>query len=173
MDTFLEILKYILPSFVMFGALYFVMNRFLETEHRKQLMLLRKDNNTVTTPLRLQAYERLVLFLERTSMDKLVLRVNKPGMSANLLKAELLRTIQQEFDHNLTQQLYVSNTSWDTVKKVADESLKVVKLAATQMKPNSTAMDLAQKIFEIMTKLEKSPSQIAILILKKEIRQLF
>ncbi len=173
MDTFLEILKYILPSFVMFGALYFVMNRFLDTEHRKQLMVLRKENNTVTTPLRLQAYERLVLFLERISMDKLVLRVNKPGMSAKLLKAELLRTIQQEFDHNLTQQLYISNTSWDTVKKAKDEYLKVVNLAGSQMKPDSNSLNLAQKIFEIMTKLEKSPSQIAILILKKEIRQLF
>ncbi len=173
MDTFLEILKYILPSFVMFGALYFVMNRFLETEHRKQLMVLRKENNTITTPLRLQAYERLVLFLERISMDKLVIRVNKPGMSANLLKAELLRTIQQEFDHNLTQQLYISNTSWETVKKTKDESMKIVNLAASQMKPNAKATDLGQKIFEIMTKLEKSPSQITILILKKEIRQLF
>lgn len=157
----------------MFGALYFVMNRFLDTEHRKQLMVLRKENNTVTTPLRLQAYERLVLFLERISMDKLVLRVNKPGMSAKLLKAELLRTIQQEFDHNLTQQLYISNTSWDTVKKAKDEYLKVVNLAGSQMKPDSNSLNLAQKIFEIMTKLEKSPSQIAILILKKEIRQLF
>ena len=142
----------------MFGALYFVMNRFLDTEHRKQLMVLRKENNTVTTPLRLQAYERLVLFLERISMDKLVLRVNKPGMSAKLLKAELLRTIQQEFDHNLTQQLYISNTSWDTVKKAKDEYLKVVNLAGSQMKPDSNSLNLAQKIFEIMTKLEKSPS---------------
>ena len=173
METFLEILKYILPSLIMFGALYFVMNRFLDTEHRKQLMALRKENNTVTTPLRLQAYERLVLFLERISMDKLVLRISKPGMSAFLLKAELLRTIQQEFEHNLTQQLYISNTSWETVKKAKDESLKVINLAGTQMKPDSKAIDLGQKIFEIMTKLEKSPSQLAISILKKEIRQLF
>ncbi len=173
MDTFLEILKYILPSFVMFGALYFVMNRFLDSEHRKQLMVLRKENNTVTTPLRLQAYERLVLFLERISMDKLVLRVSRPGMSANMLKAELLRTIQQEFEHNLTQQLYISNSSWESLVQAKDESLKIVKIAASKTAPNGTAIELGQKIFEIMVKLDKSPAQIAILILKKEIRQLF
>ena len=173
METFLEILKYILPSFITFGATYFVMNKFLDSEHRKQLLLLRQENQKLTTPLRLQAYERLILFLERISMDKLVLRVNKPGMNASLLQAGLIRTIQQEYEHNLTQQLYTSNSSWDTVKKAKDESLKIVNLAGAQMKPDSNATDLGQKIFEIMTKLDKSPSQIAILILKKEIRQLF
>lgn len=173
METFLEILKYILPAFITFGATYFVMNKFLDTEHRKQLLVLRQENQKVTTPLRLQAYERLVLFLERISMDKLVIRVNKPGMSAQLLKAELLRTIQHEFDHNLTQQLYISNTSWETIKKAKDESLKIVNIAGAQMKSGTKGADLGQKIFEIMMKLEKSPSQIAILILKKEIRQLF
>ena len=173
MDTFLEILKYILPSLVMFVALYFVMNRFLETEHRKQLMMLRKENNTVTTPLRLQAYERLVLFLERISMDKLVLRVSKSGMSAKMLKSELLITIQQEFEHNLTQQLYISNSSWENVTQAKDESLKIVRIAASKVSPDANAVQLGQKIFEIMVNLEKSPAQIAILILKKEIRQLF
>jgi len=173
METFLELLKYILPSFITFGATYFVMNKFLDTEHRKQLLLLRQENQKITTPLRLQAYERLVLYLERIAMDKIVLRISKPEMSAKLLQSNLMRTIQQEFDHNLTQQLYTSNTSWETVKKAKDESLKVIKIAGTQMKPDAIGAELGQKIFEIMMKLDKSPSQIAILILKKEIRQLF
>jgi len=173
METFLELLKYILPSLIMFGGVYFVLNKFLDTEHRKQLLELRQENQKITTPLRLQAYERLVLFLERMAMDKLVLRINKPGMSAQLLKADLLRTIQQEFDHNLTQQLYTSNTAWDTVKTAKDESLKIVNMAAAQVKPDAQGVELGQKIFEIMMKLDKSPAQIAVLILKKEIRQLF
>ena len=173
MDTFLEILKYILPSIIVFGATYLVMSKFLDAEHRKQLLMLRQENQKVTTPLRLQAYERLVLFLERISMDKLVLRINKPGMSAKMLQTDLMRAIQQEFDHNLTQQLYISNTSWETVKKAKDESLKIVNLAGAQMKPDSKSAELGQKIFEIMMKLDKSPAQIAVLILKKEIRQLF
>jgi hypothetical protein len=173
METFLEILKYTLPSFIMFGALYIVMNRFLETEHRKQLMILRKENNTITTPLRLNACERLVLFLERISMDKVVLRVSKPGTSAKVLKNDLIRTIQQEFEHNLTQQLYISNSTWETIVQAKDESLKMIRISASQVRPDATAVELGQKIFEIVLKLEESPSQIAILILKKEIKQLF
>ena len=106
-------------------------------------------------------------------MDKLVLRVSKPGMSANLLKADLLKTIQQEFEHNLTQQLYISNSSWENITQAKDEYLKIVRIAASQVKSNANAVDLGQKIFEIMVQLDKSPSQIAALILKKEIRQLF
>jgi len=173
METFLELLKYIIPSLVVFGATYLVMIKFLDTENRKQLLELRQENQKVTTPLRLQAYERFVLYLDRISMDKLVLRVNRPGVSAQILKTDLLRTVQKEFDHNLTQQLYISNTSWQTIKKAKDESLKIINLAGSQMNTESTGTELGQKIFEIMTKLDNSPSQIAILILKKEIRQLF
>jgi len=173
METFLELLKYIIPSLIVFGATYLVMIKFLDTENRKQLLELRQENQKVTTPLRLQAYERFVLYLDRISMDKLVLRVNRPGVSAQILKTDLLRTVQKEFDHNLTQQLYISNTSWQTIKKAKDESLKIINLAGSQMNTESTGTELGQKIFEIMTKLDNSPSQIAILILKKEIRQLF
>ena len=157
----------------MFGALYVVMSRFLETEHRKQLMILRKENNSVTTPLRLNAYERLVLFLERISMDKIVLRVSKPGMSAKKLKIDLIQTIQQEFEHNLTQQLYISNSTWETIVHVKDEYLKIIRISASQVKPDANAVELGQKIFELMVKIEQSPSQLAILTLKKEIKQLF
>jgi len=82
METFLELLKYIIPSLIVFGATYLVMIKFLDTENRKQLLELRQENQKVTTPLRLQAYERFVLYLDRISMDKLVLRVNRPGVSA-------------------------------------------------------------------------------------------
>lgn len=173
METILEILKYILPAFITFGATYFVMQKFLDNEHRKQLLLFKKENQKETTPLRLQAFERLVLFLERCSLDKLVLRMHKPGMSAKLLQAELVRAINEEFNHNLTQQVYISSTTWDMIKKAKDETIKVVNLAGAQMNDNATGSDLGQKIFEIMMKLEVAPTQIAILQIKKEVRQLF
>lgn len=173
METVLEILKYILPAFITFGATYFVMQKFLDNEHRKQLLLFRKESQKETTPLRLQAFERVVLFLERSALDKLVLRVYKPGMSAKLLQSQLITTINDEFNHNLTQQIYISSTSWEVVKRAKDETIKVVNLAAAQMEDTSTGNDLSQKIFEIMMKLEMAPTQIAINQLKKEIRQIF
>lgn len=173
METFLEILKYILPAFITFGATYFVMQKFLDNEHRKQMLLFRKESQKETTPLRLQAFERVVLFLERIAMDKLVLRVHKPGMSAKLLQAELIRTINDEFNHNLTQQIYISATSWEMVKRAKDEIIKIINLAGKQAPETATGADLGQKIFEIMMSLQAAPTQIAINQLKKEIRQIF
>lgn len=173
METALEILKYILPSIIMFGALYFVMNRFLDTEHRKQLAVLKKENISITTPLRLQAYERFILFLERIVLDKLILRVNRAGMDAKFLQAALLKTVEEEFNHNLTQQLYVSVATWETVKQVKEETIKIINIAGANLPENAKGADLAKNIFEILTSLEKQPAQFAILTLKKEIRQLF
>lgn len=173
METTFEILKYTLPSLVMFGALYFVMNRFLDTEHRKQLMVLKKENTSITTPLRLQAYERFVLFLERIVLDKLILRVNRPGMDAKLLKAALLKTVEEEFNHNLTQQLYISASTYQVVKQAKEETIKIINIAGANLPDNAKGADLAKNIFEVLTSLEKQPAQFAILTLKKEIRQLF
>ena len=173
MDTFLEILKYILPSLIVFGATYFVLSKNLDNDYRKQLLMLRRENQKDITPLRLQAFERLILFLERLSMDKLVLRVHKPGMSAKMLQAELVRTINEEFNHNLTQQVYVASSSWAAVKKAKDESLKVITIAGSKMDNLAKGANLGQKIFEIMSTLNASPTQIAIDTLKLEIRQIF
>lgn len=173
MEDFLDILKYTIPAFIVFLATYFVMKKFMDVEYRKQMLAMRKEGQKTITPLRLQAFERVILFLERIAPNNLVLRVHKPGMSAKLLQVELLKAINDEFNHNLTQQIYISSSSWESVKKAKDEVVKVINIAGTQMSDTSTGSNLGQKIFEIMMKLEKSPTQIAIHILKNEIRQLF
>lgn len=78
MEEILDILKYILPSLVVLAATLLVIKKFMDAEQRKHMYEIRKENQKVTTPLRLQAYERIVLFLERISPENLVLRVHKP-----------------------------------------------------------------------------------------------
>ncbi|OFZ01423.1 MAG: hypothetical protein A3K10_05290 [Bacteroidetes bacterium RIFCSPLOWO2_12_FULL_31_6] len=173
METFLELLKYVLPSLVVFAATYLVVKKFMDNEHQKQLLQIRKENQQITTPLRLQAYERLVLFLERISLNNLVIRVHQQGMNAKQLQTELVKTVNLEFEHNLVQQMYISSTTWGHVKKAKDDVIKVIIMAATHLPANSVGVDLGQKIFEIMVKTEASPTNAAITLLKKEIRQLF
>ena len=133
----------------------------------------RKANQNYTTPLRLQAYERMILFLERVSLNNLVSRVQKRGMSAKQFQSDLIITVRTEFEHNLSQQIYVSQAAWDTVKLAKEEVIKVINVSATQVKDDATSAELSQKIFEILLKLEVSPTQMAISTIKKEVRQLF
>jgi len=173
MEDLIDILKYTIPALIVFFTAYFILKKMMDVEHRKQLLMMRKENQKTIIPLRLQAFERVILFLERISPNQIVLRVHRQGMSAKLLKAELIRAINDEFNHNLAQQIYISASSWEAVKKSKDDILRLIGLASSQMKDTSTGNDLGQKIFEMMAKLEKSPTQMAILVLKNEIRQLF
>jgi hypothetical protein len=173
MDEFLDLLKYTVPALVVFVACFFILKKFMDNEYRKQMLELRKANQNYTTPLRLQAYERMILFLERVSLNNLVSRVSKPGISARQLQSDLIITIRTEFEHNLTQQIYVSSAAWDTVKLAKEEVIKVINIAATQVKDDAKGVELSQKIFELLMKLEASPTSIAIATIKKEARQFF
>lgn len=173
METFLELLKYVVPAFIMFLATYLILKKFMDNEYRKQMLELRKANQKIATPLRLQAYERLVLFLERISLNNMVARVQKPGMNAKLLHSSLIITVKAEYEHNISQQIYVSATAWDTIKISKEEVIKVINIAFSQMKEDASGAELSKQIFEILMKLEASPTQIASMQIKKEVRQLF
>src|SRR5688572_16657889 len=114
--TLLEILKYTMPAAIMLGFTYLIVKKFLVTDlQRKQLALLHEGQN-VTIPLRLGAYERLTLFVERIQTRQIMPRVYVTGMSVGELRSSLVLTINAEWEHNLTQQIYVSRQVWETVK---------------------------------------------------------
>jgi hypothetical protein len=173
MDELLDLLKYTVPALVVFVACFFILKKFMDNEYRKQMLELRKANQNYTTPLRLQAYERMLLFMERVSLNNLVSRVLKQGMTARQLQSDLIVTVRAEYEHNLTQQIYVSANSWDAVKLAKEEVIKIINIAATQVAPDAKGAELSQKIFEILMKLEVSPTQVAINQIKKEVRHLF
>ena len=130
----------------------------------------RKGRNTV--PLQLQAFERLILYLERINPEEdLCFVVNKPGMSARQFQAEVLKIIRDEFDHNLAQQLYVSTEAWESVKAAPRrETINILNVAAERVHKDADSMAFSQSILEVAGKLEKLPTDIAIRILKKEFR---
>jgi hypothetical protein len=96
MKDLLEILKYTLPSLIVFLTVYYVLKKYFENEDKKRYHLTLLKNQDIITPLRLQAYERIILYLERISPDSLIIRVNKPGYTCQELQVELLNTIRIE-----------------------------------------------------------------------------
>lgn len=173
MEAFLEILKYVLPSIVVFVTAYLILQKFMDNEYRKQMMELKKNNLNKITPLRLQAYERMVLFLERMALNNLINRLHTNNESALQFKNKLIAHINSEFDHNLTQQLYLSAKAWEMVRSAKEETIKIINIAYNQLEENATGTDLGKKAFELVIQLEKDPARIAVEFLKKDIRQLF
>lgn len=171
METFLEILKYTLPGLIVFGATFLSMRGLLKFFLSRKEIELRREAQKGFLPQKLNAYERLLLFLERIQPAELVLRVHKKGMKARAFQIELLNAIRTEYQHNITQQLYVSNTAWNLIKNAKEETVKLINLSATGLKEDATGVDLSNAMFQMLAKLEHSPVEIAKDYLKQELRK--
>jgi hypothetical protein len=173
MDTVFQLMMYLLPALLVFVSNYFVIKSFMDREYRSKLAEIRKANHAQLTPIRLQASERVLLFLERIAINSLVVRVHRNGMSARLLHTELLTAIRSEFDHNISQQLYLSSATWDAVKNAKEETIRAINISASKLRDDAPGIDLCNLMLDLTTKVDKLPTDYAIQILKAEIRQLF
>ncbi|MBN1184741.1 MAG: hypothetical protein JXB49_20815 [Bacteroidales bacterium] len=171
MATLLEIIKYTIPSLVVFITAYLLLNSFFKSMHEKQRLDLVINNQKIITPIRLQAYERIALLLERISPESLIMRTSKPGMKAKDLQSELLSSIRAEFEHNLSQQVYLSIKAWDVVKGARANLLKLINTAADNVGPDAEALAFSKAILETEMEMEKSPTRIALDFIKQELEQ--
>jgi hypothetical protein len=173
MADFLEILKYTLPALIVFLTAWFLIRKFLENDLKMKRADLMLKNEQYIIPIRLQAYERLVLFMERISPESILMRLNRQGMTSQELHSELLAAIRSEFEHNLSQQIYVSRESWEVIKNARSNLLNIINNAAKSIEPGSPSIKLSQTILETIIENENSPTDIAIDYIKKELRELF
>jgi len=173
MQEIFEILKYTIPSLVVFLVAFLIMKKFLDNEYRKLQYELKKGNMKTVLPIRLQAYERSTMFLERINIENLIKRITQPKMNASQLHFAMITAIRTEYEHNLSQQIYMSNDAWDAIKKAKEETLKIIHMSMAQIGNKGGAMELTTSIFSSMEELKRSPSQIAIEVIKKEVKFLF
>lgn len=173
MDALFNVLIAVLPSIVVFLTAFFFLKKMTENEYRKQMIELKSNHQKNIIPIRLQAYERISIFLERIHPNSLIMRVYKQGMSARLLQAELLKNIRNEYDHNVAQQIYMSKPLWDAVKAAKEETIKIINIAAAKVGDDANGADLSKMIIDLSSQLEKIPSDFALDILKKEVKSLF
>ncbi|MFM7023416.1 MAG: hypothetical protein ACKOXB_10590 [Flavobacteriales bacterium] len=173
MEEFAQMLMYTVPSVVVGAVAYLLVHRLIQNEQNRHLIEVKKENLKYSAPIILQAHERLILFLERMQMSGLVSRVHKPGMSARFLQTELINAIKSEFEHNITQQLYVSKNSWEIVKKAKEETMKSVSLGMSKLQDNATSIDLAREVLTITAGQEIDWVQKAIDALKADLRKSF
>lgn len=172
MSIFLQILGYTLPALVVFLTTWLVLRKQLDNEADRRNFELRRLSVNQITPVRLRAYERLTLLLERTQPEAMILRLNLQGMTNIELQSKLLQTIRTEFDHNVAQQIYVSPEAWAMVKNARENLVRVINGAAAQVQPTGAALQLAQKLIELYSSLQTTPTEAALNCLKNEVKTL-
>lgn len=170
---FLEILKYVIPAAIVFFTVWVIVGKYFSSMEKIRKVDQMVENRRIILPLRLQAYERVILFLERISPESLVMRVNQPGLTARQLQSELMSSIRAEFEHNLSQQIYLTSEAWEMVKNARGMSIKLINIAGDQVPPDGPAINLSSKILDMIMAADKAPTTAAIEFLKKEVQTLF
>lgn len=168
-----DILKIILPALLVLLTAYLLIDKLLRNEEKRRNFELTKLNASTLTPIRLRAYERLILVLERTTPSTLIVNVIKPEMTNMQLHSQLLATIRQEFSHNLSQQIYVSNEAWSHFRAAQESLLRLANTCASQCNPINNASELAERIIQVYDSSDQTPTELAIDKLKKEVRNYF
>jgi hypothetical protein len=169
MENFYDILKITIPALLVLLMAWILLRNMIrnDQERRKHEMIL--QNSRSVTPIKLQAYERIVLFLERISLESLLVRVSTSDMSASQLHSTLLSTIRSEFEHNLSQQIYMSPQAWEVVRNARSNMIKIINSEAEKLTPGSSSMALSKQLLEKIMELEKEPTRVAIDYIKNEI----
>lgn len=173
MELFLEIIKFTLPALIVFLATYFILKQYLESQLRLKSMEMRSRQNKTTLPMRLQSYERLSMLCERISIPNLVLRMRNDKMTVKELKIALMVSIRQEYEHNISQQIYVSENLWKIIVLARDEVTKMISYTADQFNPDDDAIAYGRALSQIWEGMEKNPIVTALIAIKKEAGILF
>ena len=164
----IELLSYTIPSFVTGSVAYYFFLAHTKNEERKLRLTILRENQKQSLPIRLQAYERMALFLERINPSKLVLRITSVNNDNIAYSQSLINTIEQEFEHNLSQQIYISEKCWSIIMSAKNATILIIQKTAEE-ESVTTAQDLREAIIKRILN-SSAPSTTALAFIKDEVR---
>lgn len=169
MEIVADILKITIPGLVVFFTAWILLRNMIRNDQERRRQEIIMQGARTVTPIKLQAYERIVLFLERISMESLLVRVSSSGMTAGELQSALLTTVRNEFEHNLSQQIYMSPQVWEVVKNARSSTIKLINSEAEKIKDTVPGIELSKQLLTRVMELDKEPTRVAIDYIKEEL----
>ncbi|MFM1878995.1 MAG: hypothetical protein RLZZ241_1861 [Bacteroidota bacterium] len=166
----LQFFAYLLPAVVTGVISFYFFRLHTQSEEKRRRYLLQKENQKNALPIRLQAYERMALFLERMALPSLVVRVAPQSSDKNSYENLLVRNIETEFEHNLSQQIYMTDECWNIIKAAKNATIQAIRRAG--MSHSDSAEKLREDILNDSLEMT-SPSATALSFVKKEISELW
>lgn len=172
-SVIIEFIKILLPAAAVLYAMYLTVKSFLNKEISQRMADVKLKGIETTLPIRLQAYERLSLLLERITPSNLILRLNDSNYSAKEFQQILTFHVREEYNHNLSQQIYVGDQVWQLTTQAVEDVIATINNAADGLSAEARSIDLAKKALEIQSQKEVSPIEQALIEVKKEVKLLF
>lgn len=158
---------------IILTVLVLLFNKWLRYKERSWAFELKRDNNKALASLRITAYERITIMLERLAPQALVMRLSSGASSAGYLQMDLMKAIREEFEHNVSLQMYVSPECWLRVERARDEVSELIKVAYTKVRPDSPAVDLSRAILFLENEVGNGGLKDALKGVRLEMAQYF
>jgi hypothetical protein len=172
MEIFADILKITIPALIVFFTAWMLIRNMINNDQNKRRQEIVLQGARTVTPIKLQAYERIVLFLERISMESLLLRVSTPDMTTSQLQSALLTTIRSEFEHNLSQQIYMSPQAWEVVNNARSNTIKIINSEAEKLKGKMPGIEFSKQLLTRVMELDREPTRVAVDFIKGEVARM-
>lgn len=173
MEILADLLKILIPAAVVLYGMFLTIQSFISQQLKEKTLANKTKLNEHTLPIQLQAYERLILFLERITPNQLLLRVQPQSVQTADFLQLMLTEIREEYNHNLAQQLYISHENWQKLTKAKDGLVAMIQQAANEVPKDAAAIELSKKIMESSLSANSSQIAEAIISLKEEAQKLF
>jgi len=168
LNTVLEILKFTIPGLIVFAAVYYVLKRVFANQIDLEQIKYNKERKKEGVAIKLKAYERLALFCQRISVPSMIGRLTMNNMTNSDLEQALLISVQKEYEHNMVQQIYVSDSLWRIIETAKNQIIEIIVSSAAKVNPSGNADELEKKIYEVYKELKLGPAQRAITAIRKE-----
>lgn len=169
-ETIFQLFAFLLPAVVTGAVAFYFFRLHTNNEEGRRRYLLHKEAQKDSLPIRLQAYERMALFLERITVNNLVVRIAPRSKNKSEYESLLVKQIETEFEHNLSQQIYISDECWNIIKAAKSATIQLIRSAGMS---DSESVDKLREDILNKTMEKASPSSAALAFIKKEVSDLW
>ncbi|WP_034891119.1 hypothetical protein [Gillisia sp. Hel_I_29] len=166
----IQLFFYILPAIIVGLVAFYFFRMYMLNEEKRRMFLIRKENQKEALPLRLQAYERMALYLERISFGKLLIRIKTDNLTAEEYANVLTSNIEIEFEHNLAQQIYITGECWNVIKTSKNATIGIIRKTLKQ--EGVTSADKLREVILAGLMEQQAPTETALDYIKKEVRSI-
>jgi len=168
LETILELLKFTIPGLIVFATAYYLQKQYHDSLYARQALESRSKYSKDAIPLKLQAYERLLLFCDRINIPNLLLRLKVREMTADQLKTAMVVSVQKEYEHNLAQQLYTSQNLWEIITLAKNDTIAFIFDATNGLGQGAMAEDLSNSLMQKLKSSQNNPLAVANKAIKEE-----
>jgi hypothetical protein len=170
MDQISQLLLILVPASLVLFGMYITVKSMIDSNKESLIIESKTEARKISLPMQLQAYERVCLLLERISLQNILVRLNGMALNAGDFQQVLINEIREEFNHNLSQQVYMSDNAWEHVRNTVEHTIGIINEAASSIDPQSSGIELSKSILKTIIANDTSIGQKALLFIKNEAR---